>query len=710
MDRSLRVTGIGVLAMSTLLMSGNGSAAPKAEDFLVPDVKSFLALLDLDRAELEPVKEALARDDVEGAGRAYAKYFRSKTVSSPLLTDWPAQTRDPSYNTSSADRALAGYLHDGYSEYHVPESGFDWHNSTLSCVTRFPILRSVRWALHHTHDPKYIRFTVDHILGYMDAYPIAEFAGKSTRQGWTSHTVTAKPWYWCMVPERLMSWSDTLVLIRQFPEVTDAELLSMLHRLYQEAAYLRQEIKSWVDRRHNGGCAMIKALAQACAVLEDFPATREWLDHDGQLVAQYIRQAFYPDGMCVELTTAYSRSVSAMQQRMAHLLREQEAIRSMRDRLEAMITCMVALGDPSGQLPSFGDLYAGSTAGGIHGPLAQWLELPWALALVRGEATPAPPFLVWPLPSQEQWCGYYSMRSDWTPQARYMIIDGGPWGTTHQHGDKLSFVLNAYGAKFVIDPSSTRYAANETDSFISRQVSGFLHNTITIDGVDEFKSTGSAHEAKEPLRNTWEHGERYTLFASSYSFRPVKPVTWERRVVFVDGSYWLLQDVLTGGQDGAEIEQNFQFEADINIEFDGTTTIATAPNNARLLLVPLTGKLSPKLSVGDEAPHVSYWPDGKPKTVLCREDGRDQKHGRGWTGRSRHKLMPAPAVTYTGEETFPLALTIALIPLQPGRPLADTPSLSCTTAESQVHWLLPIREGSLRLTTSLTSCSVGRTD
>ncbi|MBI3919975.1 MAG: alginate lyase family protein [Armatimonadetes bacterium] len=650
------------------------------------------------------MRAALEKGDVKTAEKAYITYFRTKTISSPLLTDWATLRRNPKADTATADQYLAGHLHDGYSVYEVPPTGLDWRNAPLSCVTRFPILPTLRYAAFNTENPKYLRFVVDHILGYMKAYPTEEFVGKNTREGWTDHFHVAKPWYWCMIPERLTELSQTLNLIRRYPQVSDEELFQILHRMYEETGYLRTQIKEWVDRRHNGGCAMIEAMAQSCAVLDDFKNVEEWRDYDAQLEAQYIDQSFYPDGMCVELTTAYSASVSVVGQRMAYALRDQKALQSHERKVAAMVTSMVAMSDPTGWLPAFGDLYAGTVGDYVYDPVVDWLNLPWVRTITRHTKGPLPPFTVWPQTGQEQWCGYYTMRSDWTPQARYMAIDGGPWGTTHQHGDKLSFVVTANGAKFIIDPSSTRYSSNEPDAFIGGQPSGFLHNTITVDGVDEFLN--GPVEAKEPLHNLWAHGKDYTLFASSYSFTPVKPVNWERRVLFVDGAYWLLQDVLIGEQETTQVEQNFQFEADIKIEFQDNRTIAIAPNGARLVLLPLSGDLKPQLTIGDRSPHTTYWPSGKPTDILRSEDRHDQKHGRGWTGRSGSKLLPAPAVTYTGQVKLPAMISVAIIPSSPGQSLTDMPHIKSEATERETLWTLPTAREPVRFVTSVAKCLV----
>ncbi|MSS72372.1 MAG: hypothetical protein EXS64_12910 [Candidatus Latescibacteria bacterium] len=681
------------------------------EEFVLPSREAFLRDLDLTRPELTDVKAALERGDVEAAGRACIAHFRARPFTSPLLTDWPARTPDPKFDTARADGLLAGHMWDGYSIYEAPPTGLDWYGSPLSCLTRFPVLGTLREAIFHTGDPKYLRWTVDHILDYMDAYPIQDFAGHTVREGWVNHTTVAKPWYWCMVPERLTELSETIHLIRRYPQASDEALLRILERMVQEVAYLRFEIKSQVDARHNGGCAMIYSMAQALAILDDFARTPAWRAYNAGLAAQYFNEAFYPDGMCIELTTAYSASVSLFQQGMAYALRDEEAIRAIRGKVKEMVVCMVALSDPTWWLPSFGDLYAHQVGEYIEPPLTRWLDLPWAETVRRQTYDgPLPPFTEWPVRGQEQWCGYYTMRSDWEPKARYMAIDGGPWGTSHQHGDRLSFVLTACGAKFIIDPSSTRYASNEPDTFVGRQPSGFLHNAITIDGVDEFMSHNRVpngdREAKAPLQNRWETGDAHTLFVGSYSFAPLKPVRWERRMLFVDRAYWLLQDILTGGQPTAQIEQNFQFEADIEIAFQDRMTIATAPGGARLVLLPLSGGLVPHLTVGDKTPHTTYWPNGTPTTILSTEDNHDQIHGRGWTGRGGNRLLPAPAVTYVGSVHLPASLTVALIPLDPGQTLDALPEITSQVAGDKITWALPIRGGRLRFVTDVERCLV----
>ncbi|MFO8078692.1 MAG: heparinase II/III family protein [Armatimonadota bacterium] len=723
-------TAITVLVVAfTLCHAGIGSADPPAEDFIFPDREAFLRELRPDGVELAAVRGALERGEVEEAGEVFIAHFRGRPLDSPFLRDWEQLPRDLEYNTSRADGLLAGDFFDGYSTYTVPETGIDWDGAPLTCLTRFPVLPTLNNAFHHTRDPKYLRFIVDHVFEYMQAYPIERFAdvevdSRGFPQGWRGSFQVALPWHWSMVSHRLSHMANSIALIRAHPQVSDDELLQMLQRLYEETRWLQIYIGGMVESLHNGGMGAMNAMGPVAALLVDFEKTEQWAARNVELLNTYIDGAFYPDGSCIELTTAYSMSVARSTQASAHAMREYADFTSVRPRLAEIVTSVLALSAPTGSLPSFGDHYAGHFTRGVHEPLLEEMEeLAWALAMVRGQTEPPPPFTVWPVPGQQQWSGYYSMRSDWTPDALFMMLDGGPWGTSHRHGDRLSFVVTAHGADFIVDPSSTKYHDNSPDAFLSKLNAGFLHNTVTVDGVDQFESAlGEDGEtvrkvprlATEPLQNTWEHGTRHSLWISDFSFAPVLDARWERRVIFADNSYWLLQDVIVGeGFAGAgeavALEQNFQFARDIEIEFDGPITIATAPNGARLVLLPLEGTLRPTLTIGDETPHQTWWPDGVPRTeqwLYMKPPYR--AHGRGWTARFTHDMFPSPAVTHVGEAVLPKTLTMAIIPLAPGQDFSDLPEITHTVTAAGTIWQLPVAGATLEVTTTEEGCAIAQ--
>jgi len=688
---------------------------PTSDEDIVVSLADFIRDLRIDRPELGAVKAALERGDIDAAGRAYTAWLRTKDMTSDLFVDWDRRRREPDYDVSrddgllprpvlmlgiqneytveSADGLLAGRMWDGYNTCDVSRTGIDWREGPLPCITRLPVLGTMRHAMFETGDAKYARWAADHIAEYMHNWPIEEFIGKGT-VGWVDNNTVSRPWHWCMHPERIMEISHTLTLLRGFPEVSDDELLAILHRMYQEAVWVRLHAHEWVDQRHNGGLGMITGLAYACQTLEDFGAAEAWSDYNARLLAQYIGEAFYPDGQCIEMTCAYSQMVINQVQRIACALKDRESMQGAMPRLKAIVDWAIGLRRPTGLLPDFGDLYPSSFSHAIHRPLLDWIDIPYAKTILGEQEAPLPPFLDWPAAGAEAWAGRYVMRSDWSQDALYLCLHAGPPGISHQHGEKLSFVLSAFGADFIVDPSSTRYRSNDPNAFISGQRAGFLHNTISVDDVDVHLN--EPLEVTQPHENPWEHGEHFVFAAGHYSFAPAKEAEWQRRIVFVGRSYWLLQDAITGEGPTACIEQNFQFEKGTEVEIDGTRITCTAPNGARLVLIPLEGSLQPTVSIGDRSPHSTYWPHG---------EQAEHPHSRGWTGRSSHALMPAPAVTYSGSLPLPATITVALIPIAPGAEMV-LPEITSSTADGKTLWTLPHPGGAVTVTTDAISCEV----
>jgi len=266
--------------------------------------EAFLRDLKLDRPQLAPVREALEAGDVDAAMHAYIAHFRTRDIDSPLITDWDATERNPDDIDDRARDFVNGYIRGNYNVYRVPPEGIDWRNAPLVVLCSFHEFTRLSEALHHSDDPKYLRAIVEHGYSYMDAYPIDQFVGKDTTQGWIDERTVGRPWRWGTTAERPITWSSTLALIRRYPQVTDEELAGLLHRLYQEVAYLRTQMKPYVDAGHNAGSRMILSMATACALFDDFKAADEWREFDVGLLSQYINDAYYPDGPHRELTVA----------------------------------------------------------------------------------------------------------------------------------------------------------------------------------------------------------------------------------------------------------------------------------------------------------------------------------------------------------------------------------------------------------------------
>jgi uncharacterized heparinase superfamily protein len=63
----------------------------------------------------------------------------------------------------------------------------------------------------------------------------------------------------------------------------------------------------------------------------------------------------------------------------------------------------------------------------------------------------------------------------------YMAFDGGPFGMSHQHEDKLGFWLSAYGRSLLVDPGRYLYDTSP-GSFRHVVLRTDAHSTICVDG------------------------------------------------------------------------------------------------------------------------------------------------------------------------------------------------------------------------------------
>ena len=254
------------------------------------------------------------------------------------------------------------------------------------------------------------------------------------------------------------------------------------------------------------------------------------------------------------------------------------------------------------------------------------------------------------------------MRDGWDEAAQYLSMDAGPFGTNHQHADKLSITLSADGAAFIVDPGTSLYTSAEPGPRYDLRL-GFLHNVITIDGIDP--NTGwDRHYAFDVLENRWVTNSVYDFLEGTYEYRNnLLDALWRRSVFFVKGDYWIVLDAIYGeGQH--DIESNLQFMVGNTVEVAGDRAVATAPNGATLDVVQTFGDgLQAEVITGD--PHF-------PGTTFFRQYPRSVDWvpgGRGWVGTfGNHTPLdpvrnyPAPALLKSGRVTFPFKTVTVLTP------------------------------------------------
>jgi hypothetical protein len=149
-----------------------------------------------------------------------------------------------------------------------------------------------------------------------------------------------------------------------------------------------------------------------------------------------MRDQVYPDGATSELTVHYHRITTEHFDRFVQTFKDFGI--PVPDSLVAGVRAMWSYAAyttrPDGTSPENNDSDRRDLRGKLIGAAKEHGHPEWAYIATNGaEGTaPAPgPSVVFP------WAGHAIMRSGWDAQAQWSFFDLGPYGTAHQHRDKL---------------------------------------------------------------------------------------------------------------------------------------------------------------------------------------------------------------------------------------------------------------------------------
>ena len=139
--------------------------------------------------------------------------------------------------------------------------------------------------------------------------------------------------------------------------------------------------------------------------------------------------------------------------------------------------------------------------------------------------------------------GYHVQRSGWDRDARFLIFDCGPLGEGgHGHYDLLSFEAHDGPRPLVLDPGRGSYSEGPPN-LRQRFRSTAAHNTVCVDGLDQTPYTRGRPRGPVAAGRLLYRDAR-TLAAEARS--PCYDAVHMRRIDFVDGGRWRVEDELSG--------------------------------------------------------------------------------------------------------------------------------------------------------------------
>lgn len=216
--------------------------------------------------------------------------------------------------------------------------------------------------------------------------------------------------------------------------------------------------------------------------------------------------------------------------------------------------------------------------------------------------------------------GWFVMRSDWTPDARFLYLHNGD-NLGHGHADELQTVISAYGSAIVVDPGCYIYGTpKQTELSKTRR-----HPTVTVDMADTVTQKG---------KSQWVSMNSADLYiGTNAGYRGLDGVTHTRKIAFLKPDYWVISDTANGSGEH-EVTVNYPFAKDIAAVIDPATGNCRTNNAAgNMVIAP----------VADSAFKGECY-----ETDFPRGD----------------RLYPAQALKYSAKLQLPATFAAALVPFK----------------------------------------------
>jgi len=676
--------------------------------------------LDLELPEMQAVKTAVAAEDLAAAKRALANHIRTREApkwvrqrsggrrrgrETDILEEAEKLLRReftfgfhgaPSYTASFGDRIDWGA--------NPTEGEYKTHLWNESLNRHFHFATLVR-AYTETGEDRFAEGLVRDWVDWVEQNPRPmDSSGNDVKWPYGCYA-----WQTLTTGIRLENtWPNALYRCLGSPAFTDNAVAAILGSVCDQARHLVK----W-PTGHNWLTEECMGLYTAGMLFPEFREAAGWRRTAIERLYGQLTDEVYPDGAEYELAAGYGNWVVRNFVNLLDRARlnglEAELPDDLVPRMEKMFGYVMSVSMPDGRMPGLNDSGNADVKGLLetgHGLFPNREDFLY-VASERAQGK-APAEISIGLP----WSGHYVMRSGWDAEALFMLFDSGPYGSAHQHEDKLHFVVSAYGKQLVLDPGNFSYDASRWRRYVLTTPG---HNTVMVDGMGQHRRgkretyfwprpwQGDAPTENDTLwvnkpdfdyaRGTYRDGYGRPEARAREEGRPerggyemVTGITHTRRVLFLKPDYWVIADTMAADDDAEHVyESLFHLDA-VEAQADESALSVTThdADSANLAIVPMAdGGLRVRIVSGQDDPV------------------------QGW---ANDPWRPVPTAVYSKAGRHTTWLAYALYPTRPGQimPVISVEPAPTEKAEGDDALALVVRFADGRADHLLFSCRPGQ--
>lgn len=577
-------------------------------------VNILLQSLDLNRKGLERVRAASERRDPVAACEALLAYYRDGTFSGHLRHEQPAIS---ARRNGTAD----SILQDIFTFYALtdkvprkPNGQLDWsHDGPDDDIewawglNRHAHLSQLMRVYFETGNPDYAKAIDEHLQDWVLSslpYP----GVKSSTPMWRGLEVALRAKVWVRVFYGLVN-SDYL---------TPATRILMLSSIPDHTHYLR----NFHAKSGNWPTMELSGLAMVATAWPEFRGSDEWVAYAKSEMLFGLKDQVYPDGVQKELTSHYHEVALGNFKHFLDICNKANV--PLPDGYEDVLESMTSY-DAYSMTPSgYGILNNDSDTRFIRNRVLSaakeygredWLFI--ASNGKKGTRPPGSPSVVFP------WAGQVIMRSDYDTAAHWAFFDIGPWGTGHQHSDKLHLSVAAYGRDLLVDGGRFAYRGEFARRFRGYAKGSASHNVVLVDGKGQGPGPDSVEEPldKKHYRNEASYDYAWGSFDQ---FPGVEgAVNHNRSVFYLRDRFWIVVDRIETDRP-RKIETLWHWHPRSKVQIGENKIAETDHDYGNLKVIPVGyDKWDARLVKGQEDPL------------------------QGWFSEYYNKAEPSPATIYS---------------------------------------------------------------